>query len=448
MTNHDRSSGVSRRRLLQGSAGIGAGLVLTGIRPWHSARADTPTLNMWWWGEQELPGLQAFVDDSVKSYAAATVKPMLQDTNVVISQFQTAAAAGKGPDIQYLWNGIYHMESVWLGYLLPLDGLVSDQVVKDSNPTLLSHYNGHIYRLGWYPQPMTWSYNKDVFEKAGLDPENPPKTWDDFLAACDKIKSKGIPPVGGGIQDGYWGEWFFGHGLSQNIDSTGEAIDLFTGARDFKDPKYHEHWVRLEDLKKHDFLNPDMASLELYPGIDLIVQGKIGMGVSVGARLPDDSKKSNDRVGTMVMPVYGKGKMAGKPILDAQGLGISKDAKDPKAAAAFLEYLNSPERLKVFWDKTHWLSTNSNFDTSVLTDPAVKAMWKMYGQSENIPYVSNVVPGQFYDNAMVAGAQQIVQGKITGEQCGDLAAKVVNDWRNFNPDMVDHYKQWAKDLAA
>ena len=74
---------------------------------------------MWWWGEQELPGLQGYVDDSVKSYTAATVKPMLQDTAVVISQFQTAAAAGKAPDIQFLWNGIYHMESVWLGYLQP-----------------------------------------------------------------------------------------------------------------------------------------------------------------------------------------------------------------------------------------------------------------------------------------------------------------------------------------
>ena len=74
---------------------------------------------MWWWGEQELPGLQAFVDDSVKNYTAATVKPMLQDTAVVISQFQTAAAAGNAPDIQFLWNGIYHMESVWLGYLQP-----------------------------------------------------------------------------------------------------------------------------------------------------------------------------------------------------------------------------------------------------------------------------------------------------------------------------------------
>ena len=26
-------------------------------------------------------------------------------------------------------------------------------------------------------------------EKAGLDPEAPPKTWDELLVACDKLKS-------------------------------------------------------------------------------------------------------------------------------------------------------------------------------------------------------------------------------------------------------------------
>src|SRR5215469_14289445 len=127
--NNTASGGFSRRELLKTSAGLGAGAALSGLIPGRSARGDTPTLNMWWWGEQELPGLQSFVADSVKSYTAATVKPMRQDTKVDISQFQTAAAACKGPDIQYLWNGIYHMESVWLGYLLPLDGLVSDAVV-------------------------------------------------------------------------------------------------------------------------------------------------------------------------------------------------------------------------------------------------------------------------------------------------------------------------------
>ena len=32
-------------------------------------------------------------------------------------------------------------------------------------------------------------------------------------------------------------------------------------------------------------------------------------------------------------------------------------------------------------------------------------------------------------------------------EAGALAAKVAKEWRDFNPDMVDHYKKWAKDLG-
>jgi ABC-type glycerol-3-phosphate transport system substrate-binding protein len=403
---------------------------------------------MWWWGEQELPGLQAFVDDSVKNYTAATVKPMLQDTAVVISQFQTAAAAGEAPDIQYLWNGIYHMESVWLGYVKPLNGLVKDEIITASNPTLLSRFGGNIYRLGWYPLPMVWIYNKDLYDKAGLDADNPPKTWDELLAAAEKLKSAGISPIGGGIQDGYWGEWFSGHGFAQNADSAGEIIDLFTGERDFREPKYHEHWVKLEELKKLGFLNPEISSTELYPGIDLIVAGKVATGLSIGSRLPADSKATNGRIGTMVMPVFGKGKLAGKPILDTQGIGISANSKNPEAAAAFLEYLQSPERLKAFYEKTGWIPASTNFDVSVVEDEAVRSMWQKWGLSENIPYLGNLVPGQFYEQALLPSAQQVVEGKITGEQAGELAYNVAKEWREFNPDIVENYKKWAVDLAG
>src|SRR4029450_8151831 len=165
----NRNRDLSRRKFVTRSAALGAGTALSRLLGARSARAEAPTLDMWWWGEQGLPGLQAFVDDSVKNYSAASVKTMLQDTAVVISQFQTAAAAGKAPDIQYLWKGIYQMESVWLGYLKPLNGLLKDDVLKNSRATLLSHYDGNVYRMGWYPLPMIWCYNKDLFDKAGLD---------------------------------------------------------------------------------------------------------------------------------------------------------------------------------------------------------------------------------------------------------------------------------------
>ena len=39
-------------------------------------------------------------------------------------------------------------------------------------------------------------YNKDIFQKAGLDAENPPKTWPEVWEAAKKIKTSGAAPCG------------------------------------------------------------------------------------------------------------------------------------------------------------------------------------------------------------------------------------------------------------
>jgi raffinose/stachyose/melibiose transport system substrate-binding protein len=440
-------SGLSRRDFVLTSAMLGASTALHGLTA-GAARAQAKELTMWWWGEQELPGLQKYLDASIAAYKDATVKPMLQDTAVVISQFQTAAAAGNAPDIQYFWNGIYHMESVWLGYVKGLKGLIKDDILAASNPTMLSHFGGDIYRTGWYPLPMFWCYNKTMFEKAGLDPENPPRTWDELLAACEKLKAAGFEPLGGGIQDGYWSEWYITHSLPQQLDSLGEAVELFIGDKDFRDPKYHQHWVKLEELRKAGYLNKDMPSLELYPGIDLVVAGKVAIGQTIGTRLPADSKATGGKIGYMTMPVFGKGKLAGVPVVDVQGLGISKNAKDPQAAAAFLEYLQSPDRLKAFWEATGWLPSNTTFDASVIQDQSVRGLWENWGLKPNISNVTNLMPGQFYERAAIPTGQQIVAGTMTGEQAGELAANTAKEWRDFNPDMVENYQKWVTDLNS
>jgi ABC-type glycerol-3-phosphate transport system substrate-binding protein len=450
---------LSRRNFLKATALLGAGASLgqfgsalahPSSPSSHSRAQSGVNLSWWWWGEQELPGLQTVVDNAVAAWKKAgggNISTLLQDTSVVISQFQTAAAAGEAPDLQYLWNGIYHMESVWFGYVAPLNGLVSDKTLADSGATALSFYEGKQYRVGWYPIQMLWFYNKELFDRAGLDADAPPKTWDEFLAACDTLKSAGITPFGGGIQDGFWGEWFFGHALSQSLDSPAQAIQLFIGDLDFRDPQYHECWTRLQELRDLGFLNNDISSLELYPGIDKLVNGELAMTVSVGTRIPADNAAMNGNLGLMVMPVFGKGALAGRPIVDAQGLGISADSRNKEEAAAFLEFLNTPEQLNAFWEATGWMPTNVNWDSSVIEDPVVAKAWNEWNLGDNIAYVANLIPAQFWTDAMFVAAQSIVNGEMDGEEAGEQNARVVQEWRDFNPDLLEKYQTWAASLA-
>ncbi|NBJ91888.1 ABC transporter substrate-binding protein [Parablautia muri] len=48
----------------------------------------------------------------------------------------------------------------------------------------LSSYEGKQYAVPFAPDVSVLLYNKDIFEANGLDPENPPKTWDELIAAA------------------------------------------------------------------------------------------------------------------------------------------------------------------------------------------------------------------------------------------------------------------------
>jgi ABC-type glycerol-3-phosphate transport system substrate-binding protein len=88
-------------------------------------------------------------------------------------------------------------------------------------------------------------YNKDLFKKAGLDPDRPPKTWDEFLQAGRKLKQAGIIGMVSG-----WGEvWMidcFASNYAYNIMGEEKYIDTIRGNVSYADPD----WIRVFGLFK------------------------------------------------------------------------------------------------------------------------------------------------------------------------------------------------------
>jgi raffinose/stachyose/melibiose transport system substrate-binding protein len=452
---------LTRRRLLHLTAG---GMALAGASPLLAACGGSSSggsgtsggggggnIKMWWWGEQEAVGIKKWVDETLAGFKKETggsVKATLMDTDQVIPQFTEAAAAGNVPDVQFLFNGIYHMENVWLGYVSALDDLVDSKVLKDSGATQLSVFDGKQYRVGFYSVGFGIAYSKPAFEKAGLDPENPPTDWNGFMDACDKLKASGVIPIGAGVKDGFFGEWYLVNSLTQNLDTAADALNLFIGELDWREPKYHEHWVKLEELKKNGYINDDVNSLELYQGIQLFDTGKAAMCFNTTPAIPNSQKQLGaDNLGYMVMPTFGTGSMAGKPITDTQGFGIPDKAADKETAAAFLEYIHSEERVKAMWTTSKQIPANTTFDGSIIDDPLIQSVHGKWVSGDHNVYIADLMPTLFWTDAMFVASQEILGGKRTGKEAGDLAADVTKKWKDQNPDMVDKYKTWGKDLA-
>jgi ABC-type glycerol-3-phosphate transport system substrate-binding protein len=100
------------------------------------------------------------------------------------------------------------------------------------NKTVLSVAEdaGKIYGIPYGPYAMGLSYNRTLFEKAGLDPNKPPTTWDEIRADA-KIISEKVPGVAGYMQmtKGNTGGWilttatYARGGRIESTDSSGKT---------------------------------------------------------------------------------------------------------------------------------------------------------------------------------------------------------------------------------
>ncbi|MBR6735155.1 MAG: extracellular solute-binding protein [Kiritimatiellae bacterium] len=126
--------------------------------------------------------------------------------------FMLALAGNTAPDVYKAWfhilrhdidEGFCHPLNEWLGEDADGDGILSDAEArwpgwKDVPPFWrdVATKDGKVYAV---PTPgfayYGLIYRKDLVKAAGLDPESPPRTWNEFAAWCDRLtyRDKVIP---------------------------------------------------------------------------------------------------------------------------------------------------------------------------------------------------------------------------------------------------------------
>jgi multiple sugar transport system substrate-binding protein len=106
------------------------------------------------------------------------------------NQKVTAAMhAGKGPDVLNLYYG-WIPQYVKQGYLQPIpQDFMSTVDIKNYYIPMVqtSAVDGKYYALPTAVRTLALFYNKDLFQKAGLDPNKPPTTWDELIQDAKKM---------------------------------------------------------------------------------------------------------------------------------------------------------------------------------------------------------------------------------------------------------------------
>lgn len=113
------------------------------------------------------------------------------------AELRLSVIAGNPPQL-----GICHVNRLveMADYLTPLDASPVGNLLEVGgiDPSLFpeatwkgGQYDGHQYLIPLDTHGWGLWYNKDIFAAAGLDPEKPPRTYEEFVAACEAIKRAG-----------------------------------------------------------------------------------------------------------------------------------------------------------------------------------------------------------------------------------------------------------------
>ena len=141
---------------------------------------------------------------AAETTAAASAETTAAETEAEITEPVTIKFANYGGEIM---NTVINMagggdkvdlmygEMDWIptlveaGLAAPVKDVLSEELLSDVYPNMLNacSIDGEAYGVPMYVSPFLLYYNKDLFEKAGLDPNTPPTTYEEMLEIAPKL---------------------------------------------------------------------------------------------------------------------------------------------------------------------------------------------------------------------------------------------------------------------
>ncbi|MBN2396179.1 MAG: extracellular solute-binding protein [Candidatus Atribacteria bacterium] len=407
------------------------------------------TLTVWWWGEPEAPGTGKWLKDRADEYTEENPNVVFelveQNIDTVVTAFKAAAAAKSGPDIAFLFSGgVYVMEDVWEGNIVPISDYATEEQMSTWIDTFSKTYDGKIWTMPFYMQSYLMMYNKDLFTKAGLDPENPPSTMDELLNACEILNRSGIAPMASGMRDLFQGGIYYSELGVQSLPDAYSIQRATIGEESFEDRQHAEWLEALDQMVKASCFNEDVNSLDLYSGWEVFGRGEAAMLQANDAFLPVAIENlGEENVGLMRMPSYTESPVSESMCYFSQGLGITSWSPYKEVAADFLLTLHAKENVDEFYKITSIPFANTNFDTSLIKSELQKEEFEWISERPQL-CPEGLTAIQIWETGVMPASQAIFQQSLSPAEAAQLIEDVARNWRESNPPNFDNWITWAK----
>jgi len=331
-----------------------------------------------------------------------------------LQKIQAAVASGTQPDLCELgstWVPRFSYSGV-LEDMTDIYNAVADSFLMWDS----AKWKGRVYGLPWLQGSRVLFYNKDLFERAGLDADSPPETWDDLLDAARKINDLGPDIYGFGLNLGeryvlYKKFMAFAWGNGGRIlDDDGTVV--FNSDANLEALKFYLELAKYSLKEKQEVFDHQFKL------------GKLGMQVSGAWNLKNYANEAPDLdYGVTLVPKPSQDKGTHASFAGAELLVIFKNSKHKEQAlrlARFLQSYPMARQISLAERSVFPASKRALWDAVFLHDDKVKVFVRQALTSRSAP----AHPGWIeMEDVINSSIEEVLYGRIDPEPALNSAAE-------------------------
>lgn len=316
-----------------------------------AAAAQENVVVTWWHintNEPEAAFWQTIADEYMAEHPNVTIEITVLENEAFKSRLVTVMQAGDPPDLFQSWGGGVLWQFAQGGLVRDIAPELEGEWRESFNAQAALELYGR--EGAYYGVPWQWGavgifYNRVLFEQAGLDPDAPPATWEEFLAAVQVLKDAGITPIALGGRDKWPGHFWWVY-LAMRLGGEEAFLNAYNRTGSFADEpfvmagEYLNQLIALEPFQE-DFLAlgySDQAGLMGNAGAAMELMGQWAPGAQAGNS--ESGEGIGEDLGWFPFPAIEEGAGNATDVLGGgDGFAVGVNAEDE--AVDFLRYITS-----------------------------------------------------------------------------------------------------------
>lgn len=394
--------------------------------------AQTVELTLGSWRVDDVEQVQKLLDAFHKQHPNIRIKftpTNPPDYNAVL---RTQLTGGTGPDLMYVRSYKVGQDLFADGYLEPLTDLLPTLQENFSVGSLEAwSLNGTPFAIPFMAVSHGIYYNVDLFRKHSIEI---PQTWEELLAAAQKLKDAGVIPFANGSKDEWdMNEIVFMNLLPNFIGGREARLEYETGQVPFNDAKMVSAFKALSDLAP--FLPTGQEGVSYYDAQQLFLLGRAAMffGGSWDVAFFEASEPDFE------WSVFATPAPAGRDTVvcfhpDA-GIGLNAASPHKEAGLTFLKWLTTVEAAQILADEIPGFYPLNTHPIQIKSKHANEFYALSEGKAVDARFVWPVLQAGEPNGYLLTqtAALAVVKGTMTPEEAADYLQKGLENW--FEPTM-------------